>query len=430
MNCPYCNNVVNGNVKYCPNCGSSLLEETNNGLSEEAHFQNDGQVQAHPQQMFPRNSTPNQPNNQYNNVMPANDMKRERPKKKGSCLKTILIVVGALFLLSIVGSMFSGSGSKKDTAEQNTESGREEKSAGGESQQPPAVENASDEAAETETETAAAAKGDTQTVYHVGDILHDGNMDIVYAASGDYNEDNEYMQPQEGKKYIFMKFAFINTSDKKDSSISFYSFDCYADGYAVDAYYGGEEDLSATLSAGRSTEGNIYFEVPVDAQDIEVEYSTNFFTDKKIKFVFEGNNDSGYVLEKNTTATDGAQQVGDTLEGKTLNITYLSCQEDSSDNMFITPRDGYTYVTCEFEFENVSDSDVSLSYFSFDCFADGISCDQAYFRDDTISATLSSGRKAKGTVTFEVPKDAEVVEVEYLTNYWTSKRVVFNASNY
>ena len=227
-----------------------------------------------------------------------------------------------------------------------------------------------------------------------------------------------------------MKFAFINTSDKDDSSILFYSFECYADGYAVDAYYGGEEDLSATLSAGRSTEGYIYFEVPVDAQDIEVEYDTNFFTDEKIKFVFEGDKDSGYVLEKNTTATDVAQQVGDTLEGKTLNITYLSCQEDTSDNMFITPKDGCTYVTCEFEFENVSDSDVSLSFYSFDCFADGISCEQAFFRDDGISATLSPGRKAKGTVTFEVPKDAEVVEVEYLTNFWTSNRVVFNASNY
>ncbi len=155
-------------------------------------------------------------------------------------------------------------------------------------------------------------------------------------------------------------------------------------------------------------------------------YETNFITEEKIHFIFESNNDSGYVLEKKTTVTEGAQQVGDTLEGKTLNVTYLSCREDSADNMFITPKDGYTYVTCEFEFENVSDSDVSLSYFSFDCFADGVSCEQAFFRDDALSATLSPGRKAKGTVSFKVPVDAEVVEVEYLTNYWTSNRVVFN----
>lgn len=63
-----------------------------------------------------------------------------------------------------------------------------------------------------------------------------------------------------------------------------------------------------------------------------------------------------------------------------------------------------------------------------DCFADGVSCDAAYFRDDNLSATLSAGRKAKGTVTFEVPLDAKIVEVEYLTNYWTSNRVVFDAS--
>ena len=292
------------------------------------------------------------------------------------------------------------------------------------------AESPSDAAADPNAQEASAAEGEIQTVYHVGDILRDGDMDIVYAASGEYTEENEFMQPSEGMKYIFLKFAFLNTSEKRDSSISFYSFECYADGYSAEAYYGGENGLSATLSAGRSTEGYIYFEVPVDAQEIEVEYETNVFTDEKITFAFEGNVDSGYVLEKNTAVTEGALQVGDTLEGDTLNITYLSCQEDSSDNMFINPKDGYTYVTCELEFENVSKSDVSLSYFSFDCFADGISCESAYFRDDAISATISAGRKAKGTVTFEVPKDAEVIEVEYLTNYWTSNRVVFNASDY
>ena len=50
------------------------------------------------------------------------------------------------------------------------------------------------------------------------------------------------------------------------------------------------------------------------------------------------------------------------------------------------------------------------------------------FRDDNLSATISAGRKVKGTVTFEVPVDATVVEVEYLTSFWTSNRVVFDAT--
>ena len=71
---------------------------------------------------------------------------------------------------------------------------------------------------------------------------------------------------------------------------------------------------------------------------------------------------------------------------------------------------------------------MTISGFSFDCYADGASCKAQYFREDFLSATLSPGRKTKGTVTFEVPADATVVEVEYLTNFWTSSRIVFDAS--
>lgn len=264
-----------------------------------------------------------------------------------------------------------------------------------------------------------------KTEYYVGDILEDGNTKIVFMSSGGYTEENEFMQPAEGKKYIYLQFAFENLSKTTDTSISFYSFECYADGYAAEMYYGGNDDLSATLSAGRATTGYIYFEVPTDAKVIEVEYETNIFTEKKIKFIFEGEKDSGYVQQLNTTPTEGAYKVGDVVTSNRLNITYLSCEEYVSDNMFVVPAEGYRFVTCEFEFENVGTSDEFVSSFEFDCYADGLNCKGVYIRDDELSATLSAGRKTKGTVTFEVPIDAEVIEVEFLSNYWTSNRVVF-----
>lgn len=64
---------------------------------------------------------------------------------------------------------------------------------------------------------------------------------------------------------------------------------------------------------------------------------------------------------------------------------------------------------------------------SFDCYADGINCDQTFIREDDLNATLSAGRKCKGSVTFEVPNNASVIEVEYLSDYWTSNRVVLTA---
>ena len=267
-----------------------------------------------------------------------------------------------------------------------------------------------------------------KTEYYVGDVIEDGNTKIVFMSSGDYVEENEFMQPADGKKYIFLQFAFENTSKTSDTSISFYSFECYADGYAAEMYYGGNDDLSATLSAGRATTGYLYFEVPVDAEVIEVEYETNIFTEKKIKFIFEGEKDSGYVQQLNTTATEGAYKVGDVAESSKLKITYLSCEEYVSDNMFVVPADGYRFISCEFEFENVGTSDELVSSWSFDCYADGLNCKGAYIREDDLNATLSAGRKTKGTVTFEVPVDATVIEVEYLSNYWTSNRVVFTAN--
>ncbi len=279
-------------------------------------------------------------------------------------------------------------------------------------------------ASEAESEPEPEPAPEVKPVYRVGDTLDDGGVQIVYAASGEHTEENEFLQPEEGFKYIYLKLAFINTS-KSDKSISMYSFDCYADGYAAEMYYGGDEGLSATLSAGRSTMGYIYFKIPVDATEIEIEYTPNFFSSDKITFAYEGEVDSGYVLEANTSRTEGALAVGESAEGAGVRVTYLSCETWESDNMFVEPRDGYRFVSIELEFENTGSSDQHVSAFSFDCYADGIACEQSYYRDDNLSATVSAGRKARGTVTFEVPNDATVIEIEYQDNMWTSNRIAF-----
>lgn len=337
-----------------------------------------------------------------------------------------------LVALVVIGTLFgSGSNSsKKDdkkVGEVNGSSSDSQEPAKDDGVKEPTGEAEAAGEAETveQTEETASKTEETKTVYHVGDVLQDGDVKIVYAASGPYESDNEYLQPKEGNEYVFLKFAFINESKKNDTSISFYSFNAFADGYACEMFYGGDDDLSATLSPGRSTMGLVYFEVPTDAEDIEVEYETNVFTSEKINFIYDGDTDSGYELTGNTSRTEGALNVGDSAEGTGLMVNYLSCEPYDSDNMFVEPKEGYHFVSLELEFENTSDSDKMISSMSFDCYADGIACDQTYIREDDLSATLSPGRKTKGTVTFEVPDDAEVIEAEYLDNIWTSGRIAF-----
>ncbi len=279
---------------------------------------------------------------------------------------------------------------------------------------------------ETET-TETTAEGDAienKSEIYVGDSCMDGNLKITYTKSGEYISDNQFIQPADGNKYVYIELYCENTGDS-DERISYFNFDCYADGYAVDQNYG-VDSLSATLSAGRTTTGIIVFEIPVDAQEVEFEYSLNAFTSDHVKFIYEGEKDSGFVPEKNTDVSEDVYHKGDIVETNQLRITYLSCGEFSSDNMFIQPKDGYKYLYAELEFENISDSDQYVSSFSFDCFADGEACSQSYYTgDDNLDATISAGRKAKGKVVFEIPEDATTVEFEYLDNAWTSGRIVF-----
>lgn len=119
--------------------------------------------------------------------------------------------------------------------------------------------------------------------------------------------------------------------------------------------------------------------------------------------------------------------VGDVVEGKYLKITYLSCEDYNSDNQFIQPKDGNKFIQLEFEFENIGDSDKHVSTFAFNGYADGYNVEKSY-TDTDLSASLSTGKKAKGTVTFEVPADATEISVEYEENSFIGDKIIFTVN--
>ena len=129
-----------------------------------------------------------------------------------------------------------------------------------------------------ETETTAAA---ADNVYGVGDVINANGLQITYVKAENYEEENMFLQPDEGYKYVRL-FLLVENTSSTDKYISSFEFTCYADGKKEETYYSTTEALEGgELSAGRKTEGYIYFKVPVDAQEIEVEYETSFWTGKK-----------------------------------------------------------------------------------------------------------------------------------------------------
>lgn len=130
------------------------------------------------------------------------------------------------------------------------------------------------------------------------------------------------------------------------------------------------------------------------------------------------------ATEATTKAGNVTVNVGDVLKTGNLEITYNECGEFTDYNQYLGPKDGYKFVYIDITAKNVGDGDAYISSFEFKGYADGAAVDQHY-EGDEISATLSSGRTATGRVYFEVPKDAESIEIEYETDYWENNKAIF-----
>ena len=121
----------------------------------------------------------------------------------------------------------------------------------------------------------------------VGDVLTTDNLKITYLDSGVYTDYNEYMGPEKGNKIVYIKLQAENIGNT-DAYLSMFEFSCYADDVAMEDYiYGDNLFSSDVISSGRKMSGYMYFEVPKDAENIEIEYETDYWTSNKAIFVVE-----------------------------------------------------------------------------------------------------------------------------------------------
>lgn len=121
-------------------------------------------------------------------------------------------------------------------------------------------------------------------------------------------------------------------------------------------------------------------------------------------------------------------KVGEVVNTDDMEIKYLSVKDYKSDNEFIQPKKGYKYIRAEFEFVNKSEEDdLAVSTFNFSCNADDYDAETVYMDDNELDADLSPGKKTKGPIYFEVPKDAKSIEIQYESDWWDNTKFTFIA---
>lgn len=142
------------------------------------------------------------------------------------------------------------------------------------------------------TQSASSAKAesapkDEKSVYTAGETLDAKGLKVTMQKAEKWTSNNQFITPEDNNMFIRVYFVIENQSGA-DKLIGSFDFDCYADGAQMDNSWYGDQQLSFdTISDGRRIEGYIYYEVPENAKEIEIEYETSWWTSKKAIFKVE-----------------------------------------------------------------------------------------------------------------------------------------------
>lgn len=183
-----------------------------------------------------------------------------RKKQGGGIVKKILIALGVIVIISIV---FGGGEDENKPSDSNPQSVGTVENENSENETPEVVDNE----------------------FSVGEIVETSDLRISFLSAGEYVSDNDFLEPKDGYMYYRTEFEFENISDTDQVLSSLMDWSCYADDYAMEQSWIGDDVIDTTLSPGKKVKGSIYFEVPVDAGKITIEYETNFWSEDKVVFI-------------------------------------------------------------------------------------------------------------------------------------------------
>ena len=138
-------------------------------------------------------------------------------------------------------------------------------------------------------------------------------------------------------------------------------------------------------------------------------------------------NISDYIDNEESQITEKSAKIGESTTLNYVTVTLVAVDNDFKDYYsFASVDDDCKILKADFEFENVGDYTEYVSYSDFECYADKFSCDNfSSVEDGYFYASIGKGKKAKGSIYFEVPKDAEKIEIEYDGGSYDGSKITF-----
>lgn len=143
-------------------------------------------------------------------------------------------------------------------------------------------------------------------------------------------------------------------------------------------------------------------------------------------------NFSGMKYSLNTSKNDYKNEfgIGETAELNDIKVT-LSDYKESEGSVINKPEDGNVFLLAQLNIENNTENDLAISsVLSFNAYADDYALDfslSALIEKDgnQLDGTIPAGKKMKGWIGWEVPKDYQKVEIYFSANVWNDEDFVF-----
>ncbi len=133
--------------------------------------------------------------------------------------------------------------------------------------------------------TESVTQKEDKVICKKGDVLNANGLKIHYNKAEIWKSDNMFIEADKGFKFVRVYFVIENTNEN-DYTMGSWDFECYANNSKMDETYYGDNKLefANTITSGRKLEGYLYYEIPSNISEFEIEYETNWWTDKKAIF--------------------------------------------------------------------------------------------------------------------------------------------------
>ncbi len=123
--------------------------------------------------------------------------------------------------------------------------------------------------------------------------------------------------------------------------------------------------------------------------------------------------------------------VGEPAEEKNITVTLVNVTE-STGSAYNRPTEGNVFLICEFEIENDSSKEISVSSLvSFDAYCDDYACNFSLNallekgNKNQLDGTVAVGKKFNGVVGYEVAADWKEFEIHFTPDFWFGKDIIF-----